>query len=184
MKKLKQIAVILTACISAAVTGSAQDLAAFRVPDSTRAFVFNLRTPSETAASGGSTNATPWGIEGLRTVMAKGFKTTQRAGRVIITFMDALVCHARRIGADESGTSVMLVSEMSIGYPEGTSVLVLGRSIRLADLSEKTFAPPTTFSDVYEGETALKKLKEMGLKPPEKMDWEKATNHENSQPKH
>jgi hypothetical protein len=28
----------------------------------------------------------------------------------------------------------------------------------------------------YEGEAAIKKLKEMGLKPPDDMDWEKATN--------
>ena len=178
-----KIALMLTACILAVMTGGAQDLAAFKVPDSSRAFVFNLRTPSEPVASGRSTNATPRGVEGLQTVMAKGFKTTQRAGVVTITFMDALVCHAHRIKGEESGTSVMLVGEMSIGYPAGASVLVLGRSMRLADLSEKTFAPLTTFSDVYEGEAAIKKLKEMGLEPPEDMDWEEATNHESSQPK-
>jgi hypothetical protein len=179
MKNLKQIALMSTICILAAVTGSAQDVAAFKVPDSARAFVFNLRMPS-----GRSTNATPRGIEGLQTVMAKGFTTKQRAGVVTITFMDALVCNAHRIQGEESGTSVMLVGEMSIGYPAGTSALVLGRSMRLADLSEKTFAPPRAFNEVYEGEAAIKKLREMGLEPPEDMDWEKATNHDTSQPKH
>jgi len=70
----------------------------------------------------------------------------------------------------------MLVDGMPILYPAATSVLVLGRSMRLADLSEKTFDPPRTFNETYTGDEAMKKLKEMGLDPPEDMDWKKATN--------
>jgi hypothetical protein len=184
MKNLKQIAMMLSIWTLVVVTGSTQDLAAFKVPDSSRAFVFNLRMPPENAASDRSTNATPWGIEGLQTIMAKGFKTTRRTGGVTITFVDALVCHVHRIKEGKSGNSVMLVGELSVSYPGGTSVLVLGRSMRLVDLSENTFVPSTTFSDVYEGEAAIKKLKEIGLEPPEDMDWQKATNRESSQPQH
>jgi hypothetical protein len=184
MKTLKLIALIVTIYALSPVAGTAQDLAAFKVTALDRPFVFILRLTPQDAASGHSTNATPKGVEGLQTILAKGFNTTRDPGGVIITFIGAVVCRAQRDKGEQSSSSVLLVDGMPIRYPAGTSVLALGRSIPLADLSEKTFAPPTTFSDVHEGEAAIKKLKEMGLEPPEDMDWQKATNRESSQPKH
>jgi hypothetical protein len=176
MKTLKLLALIMPICTLSVVTGSAQDLAAFKVSDSARPFVFILRLPSQDAASGRSTNATPQGVEGLQTILAKGFKITRHPRGFIITFVDAVVCRAQRVKGEESSSSVMLVDGMPMLYPAETSVLVHGRSMRLADLSERTFDPPTTFNKTYEGDEAIKKLKEMGLEPPEDMDWKKATN--------
>jgi len=163
-------------CTLPIVASRAQDLAAFKVPDSARPFVFILKLPSRVGLPDHSTNATPRGVEGLETILAKGFKTTRQPGGVLITFVDALICRAQRFKGENEGGSVMLVDGMPILYPAETSVLVHGRSMRLADLSVKTFDPPTTFNETYEGEEAIKKLKEMGLEPPDDMDWKKATN--------
>jgi hypothetical protein len=56
-----------------------------------------------------------------------------------------------------------------------THVLLHGRSVLLAELSQKALDPATN-SQTYTGEEAIKKLKEMGLDPPEDMDWKKVTN--------
>jgi hypothetical protein len=176
MKTLKLIVVMVIFCTLSIVQSSAQDLAAFKIPDSARPFVFILRLPSQNGASDHSTNATPRGVEGIQTILAKGFKTTRHPRGVVITFVDALICRAQRFKGKEESGSVMLVDGMPILYPTGTSVLVFGRSMRLADLNEKTFDPPTTFNETYTGEDAIKKMKEMGLEPPKDMDWEKATN--------
>jgi hypothetical protein len=143
------------------------EVAAFKIAGSRRPFLFNFRPPSWEA---GSTGAAPRGVEGLQTVLAKGFKVTQPQGKVVVTLFDAVVCQAHRAQGEELGSSVMIFRDWGIYYPAGTSVLVPTGPMLLADLSEKTFAPPTTFSDVYEGEAAIKKLKEMGLEPPEDMD--------------
>jgi hypothetical protein len=176
MKILKHILVLVIFCALPVVASNAQDLAAFKIPDSPRQFVFMLRLPSQNGLRDRSTNATPRGVEGLQTILAKGFKTTPQPGGVLITFVDALICRAQRFKGENEGGSVMLVDGMPVLYPAGTSVLVHGRSMPLADLSEKTFDPPTTFNKTYEGDEAIKKLKEMGLEPPEDMDWKKATN--------
>ena len=176
MKTLKLIVVMVIFCTLPIVASNAQELAAFKIPDSARPFVFILRLPSQDGVSDHSTNATPRGVEGLQTILAKGFKITRDPRGVVITFVDALICRAKRFKGEKEGGSVMLVDGMPILYPAGTSVLVLGRSMRLAALSEKTFDPPTTFNETYTGDEAIKKLKEMGLEPPEDMDWKKATN--------
>ena len=157
------------------------EVAAFKIPDSRRPFLFNFHPPSW---GDGPAETPPRGVEGLQTVLAKRFKVTQRQGGVAITLFDAVVSRAHRAKGKESGSSVMILPEWGISYPVGTSVLVPTGPMRLADLTEKTFDPPTTFSDVYEGEAAIKKMKEMGLEPPEDMDGEKATNRESGQPKH
>jgi hypothetical protein len=54
-----------------------------------------------------------------------------------------------------------------LDYPTKATVLVHGSSMRLSDLSEKTFDPPTTFNKTYTGEEAIKKQKELGLGPPD-----------------
>ncbi len=175
MKNLKRTIIMVGVCTLAVATGRAQNLAAFKVPDSPRAFLFNIRSPSEEVTATDSSRAAR-GLEGLRTVLAKRFKITQQSGVATITFYDAVICRAHRITGEESGSSVMVVGEMSIVCPVGTSVLVFGRSMRLADLSEKTFDPATpTPTQTDTDEDATKKLKEMGLEPPEDMDWEKAT---------
>jgi hypothetical protein len=170
MKILKQTIMMLAICSLPVASGRAQGLAAFKVPDSPRAFVFNLRSPSEVVASTCSTNAAPRGVEGLQTVLAKRFKTTQHSGVVTITFYDAVVCQAHRRKGKESSSSVMVVAELSIDYPAGTSVLVYENYMRLADLSEKSFNPPTPHYQTNTGEEAVKKLNEMGLDPPDDMD--------------
>jgi|ERR1035437_1362576 hypothetical protein len=176
MKTVKLIVVMVMFCTLPIVASNAQDLAAFKIPDSARPFVFILRLPSQDGIPGHSTNATPRGVEGLQTILAKGFKTTREPRGVVIHFVDAVICRAQRFKGENEGGSVMLVDGMPMLYPAETSVLVFGRSMRLADLSVKTFNPPTTFNKTYEGEEAIKKLKEMGLEPPEDMDWKKDTN--------
>jgi hypothetical protein len=176
MKILKLIVVIVIFCKLPIVASNAQDLAAFKIPDAARPFVFILRLPSQDGTSDHSTNATPLGVQGLQTILAKGFKTTPHPRGIVITFVDALICRAKLLkGKNESG-SVIQVDGIPILYPAGTSVLVYGRPIRLADLNEKTFDPPMPPNKTYTGMDAIKKMKEMGLEPPEDMDWEKATN--------
>ncbi len=176
MRILNLIVEILLFWALPVLASGAQDLAAFKIPDSGRPFVFTLKLPSPDRASDHSTNAEPRGVEGLQTILAKGFKTTRQPRGILITFVDAVICRAQRSKGENAAGSVMVVDGMPVLYPAGASVLVLGRTMSLADLNEKTFDPPTTFSDVYEGEAAIKKLKEMGLEPPEDMDWKKATN--------
>ncbi len=168
MNNVKQNILMVGFCILVAVTTRGQDLvAAFKIPKSPRRYLFNFHSPTWGA---GSTNAVPRGIEGLQTALAKRFTVTQSQGVVTVTLFDALMCRAHRAKGEESGSSVMSFGELNIGYPAGTSVLVLGNSMRLADLTEKTFDPPTTFNETHTGEEAIKKLKEMGLEPPEDMD--------------
>jgi hypothetical protein len=168
MKVIKQTIMMLGFCILAAITTRGQDLvAAFKVPNSPRPFLFNLHS---SLWGPDSTNRAPRGVDGLQTVLAKRFNVTQRQGVVTITLFDAVICRAHRVKGEELGSSVMIFRELVFGYPAGTSVLVPGRPMRLADLTEKTFDPPTTFNETYTGEEAIKKLKEMGLEPPEDMD--------------
>lgn len=176
VKTLKLVVVMVVFCVLAIAASNAQDLAAFKIPDSPRQFVFMVRLPSQNGPSVHSTNSAPRGVEGFETILAKGFKTAPHPAGVLITFMDALICRAQRFKGENEGGSVIVVDGMPMLYPPGTSVLVHGRSILLSELSERTFDPPTTFNKTYEGEEATKKLKEMGLEPPEDMDWKKATN--------
>jgi len=150
-----------------------QELAAFHISDaaySSRPFLFNC--PRFTSA--GSTNASPNGVEGMMTILAKHFTTTNYPRGVIIIFQDALICQAtpskgERLG-DPVGSPVMIFRDFSVPYPAGSRVLVHGHFIPLADLSEKSFNPPAPHYDTYTGDDAIKKMKEMGLEPPEDMD--------------
>jgi len=185
MKTLIQIITVLTICGLSVAYGGAQELAVFRVPDSTRPFLFNLRPPVFPVPSA-STNSTKQGVEGLLTVLAKRFEIERRAGPtragvVAIRFYDVIVCQANRSTGEGMGSPVFSTDGYTLEYPGDTRILLYGRSALLADLSEKTFDPPKTFK-TYTGEEAIKKLKEMGLDPPEDMDWKKATNGVSSQP--
>ena len=167
MKAIKQTTVILGLCLLAAITGRGQDLVAvFKIANSPRPFLFNFHPPSSGLDS---TNAALRGVDGLQTVLAKRFQVTRRPGGVTVTLFDAVVCRAHRAKGDELGSAVMIFREWGIYYPAGTSVLVPTGPMRLADLSEKMFDPPEP-SETYTGEEAIKKLKEMGLEPPEDMD--------------
>ena len=178
MKIIQQSIVILGLCLLPASTGRGQDLvAAFKIANSPRPFLFNFHSPSSGL---GSTNAAQRGVDGLQTVLAKRFEVARRPGGVAITLFDAVVCRAHRAKGEELGSAVMIFREWGIYYPAATSVLVPTGPMRLADLSEKTFDAPEP-SETYTGEEAIKKLKEMGLEPPEDMDWEAATNHGSSQ---
>jgi hypothetical protein len=193
MKTLNQTITILAICALSVAIARAQDLVVFKIPDSGRPFLFNLRSFSDTVPSASSaytTNSTEQGVEGLLTVLAKRFKTERqtgasRTGVVVIRFYDAIVCQASRSKGEglgsPVGSPVFATDGYILVYPADTRILVHGHSVRLADLSEKTFDPPKTFKTCT-GEEAIKKLKEMELEPPEDMDWEKATNHTSSQP--
>lgn len=166
--------------------GGAQDLAVFKVPDSTRPFLFNLTPPSFDPAPSANTNSTKQGVEGLMTVMAKRFETERRAGPtragvVAIRFYDVIVCQANRSQEEGAGSPVFSTDAFTVEYPGDARILLHGRSVLLANLSEKTFDPPKTFN-TYTGDEAIRKLKEMGLDPPEDMDWKKATNGASRQP--
>ena len=150
MKIQKLIVVMVIFCTLPIVASNAQDLAVFKIPDSARPFVFILRLPSQDRATERSTNATPLGVEGLYTILAKGFKTAPNPRGIVITLDGALICRAKRLKENESG-SVIQIDGMPILYPAGTSVLVYGRSMRLADLNEKTFDPSTTPGKTYTG---------------------------------
>ena len=115
------------------------------------------------------------------TILAKHFTMTNSPMGVTIIFQDALICQAtpskgEKLG-DPVGSPVFMVGDFRLSYPSGSRVLVHGHFIPLADLSEKSFEPPPTAYETYTGEQAIEKLKEMGLKPPEDMDWKKATNN-------
>lgn len=170
MKMLNQNLILLGLCAMLAPAVAAQELAAFKIPDSPRAYLFNL-TPYP---DGEFTNSTLKTVEGITTILAKRFKTIQGSGVVTITFSNAIVCRATRRqgeGLDSPvGSPVMTFKEFSIVYHAAARVLVHGRFVPLADLSEKMFDPPTTFNRTYTGEEAIKKLKEMGLEPPEDME--------------
>ena len=141
MRVIKQTIMILGFCILAVNTGRGQDqVAALKIPNSPRGFLFNLHSPSWGAASA---NTAPRGIEGLQTVLARRFKVAQGQGVVTITLFDALVCRAHRVKGGESGSSVMIFRELPFAYPAGTSVLVPAGPMRLADLTEKTFYSPS-----------------------------------------
>lgn len=179
-----------------------QELAAFQIPDPARSFLF-ISTPS---AGSGSTNGSQRSVEGMVTILAKRFTTTSQpqvvtvifgdkrltttnqSGPVTVTFHDAVVCQADRSKGAElgspMGSPVATFREFSFTYPPGTRVLVHGRFMRMTDFSEKSFASPAPHYETYTGEEAIKKMREMGLEPPEDMDWEAATNRESSQPKH
>lgn len=190
IKMLNHTITILAICGLSAAIARAQDLAVFKLPDSSRPFLFNIRPFSDSVTSAYTTNSTHQGVEGLLTVLAKRFKTERQRGPtptgvVAISFYDAVVCQARRNTGEglgsPAGSPVFSTDGYVLVYPADTRILVRGRSVLLADLSEKTFDAPKTFK-TYSGEEAIEKLKEMGLEPPEDMDWEKATNHASSQP--
>ena len=157
-----------------ASTVAAQELAAFHVPNQTRSYLFNLPSSSF------STNPAPSGVEGTVTILASHFTTTNQSGLVTIVFQDAVVCFPSSPTGKQWGTSTAIFGDCANTYPSSTRVLVNGDFIRLADFSEKSFELPSpsdnSHTKTYTGEEAIKKLKEMGLKPPEDMDWEKATN--------
>lgn len=180
-----QIITILAICGLSVAFAGAEDLAVFKVPDSTRPFLFNLKPPVFPIPSV-STNSTKQGVEGLLTVLTKRFEIERRAGQiragvVAIRFYDVIVCQANRSMGEGMGSPVFSTDGYTLEYPGDTRILLYGRSVLLADLSEKTFNPPKTFK-TYTGEEAIKKLKEIGLDPPEDIDWKKATNGASSQP--
>jgi hypothetical protein len=62
----------------------------------------------------------------------------------------------------------------TISVPTNTQVLF---NDSMTDLGHVQLGEGSSTNMVeYDGEEAIKKLKEMGLKPPDDMDWEKATN--------
>src|SRR4051794_29290713 len=73
MQTLKLIVVMVIFCILSLVVSNAQNLAAFKIPDSARPYVFMLRLPSQDGLPDHSTNATSLGVEGLETILAKEF---------------------------------------------------------------------------------------------------------------
>ena len=186
MKTPNQVITVLALCGLSVAFAGAQDLAVFKVPDSTRPFLFNLRPPVFPVPSA-DTNSTRQGLEGLMTVLAKRFETERRAGPtragvVAIRFYDVIVCQANRSKGEGTGwNGVFSTDGYTLEYPGDTRILLHGSSVLLADLSEKTFDPPKSFK-TYTGEEAINKLKEMGLDPPEDLDWKKATNGGGSQP--
>jgi len=151
-------------------TVTAQESTAFQIHDQARSYLFNL--PSRSF----STNPPPSGVEGVVTILARHFTTTNQSGIVTVIFQDAVVCWTSSPEGKQREASVATFSDYSISYPGNIRILVHGDLIRLADLSEKTFEPQLTPTETYTGEEAIKKMKEMGLEPPEDMDWEKATN--------
>jgi hypothetical protein len=180
MKILNQTITILAICGLSVATAGAQNLAVFKIPESGRPFLFNLSGyTSQMMAS--TNNSVRQGVEGSLTILAKGFKTERRTGVVVVTLHDAVVCTASHSSGGGAWSQVFSTDEYPLMYHPDTRILVRGKSMLLADLSVKTFDPPATPSHVYEGEAAIKKLKEMGLEPPEDMDWEQATNHGHSQ---
>jgi hypothetical protein len=150
-------------------TVAAQELAAFRIPNNARSYLFNLPSSSF------STNSPPSGVEGVVTILASHFTTTNQSGFVTIIFRDAVVCWPRSPTGKQWGASVATFGDYPVSYRSSTRVLVGGDFIRLADLSEKSFDPRLPSHKTYTGEEAIKKLKEMGLEPPEDMDRKKAT---------
>jgi hypothetical protein len=166
MRILNHTTLALGLCILFAKTGTAQELAAFKIPDSPRGYLFNCRTLPEED----STNGWPRSVEGTETILAKRFKTMRQSALVTIVFYDVLYCRANRRKGEKSGSVVMTANEYSVSFPRWTSVLVHGQLIRLADFSEDSFKAPAPHYDHYEGKDALKKLKEVGLDPPDDMD--------------
>jgi hypothetical protein len=179
MRILNQTITILALCGLLVATVGAQNLAVFKIPESSRPFLFSLSGYTSQMMTS-TNNSIRQGVEGSLTILAKGFKTEHRSGGVAIDLHDVVVCMASR-NTERGGSSQFSTDEYGLIYHPDTRILVRGKSMLLADLSEKAFGPPTTPSHVYEGEAAIKKLKEMGLEPPEDMDWEQATNHGDSQ---
>ena len=165
---------LLGCSILLASSVAAQELAAFHIPNQARIYLFNL--PSSTF----STNPAPSGVEGTVTILASHFTTTNQTGFVTIIFQDAVVCWPSSPTGKQWGASTAIFGDYPVSYPSSTRVHVCGDFIRLADLSEKSFELPSpsdnAHTKTYTGEEAIKRLREMGLKPPEDMDWEKATN--------
>jgi hypothetical protein len=155
-------------------TVAAQELAAFHIPDQARSYLFNL------ASGHFSTNRQPIGVEGVVTVLASHFTTTNHSGIITIIFQDAVVCWPSSPTGKQWGASTAIFRDYGVSYPGSVRVLACGRFIRLADLTEKSFEPLPLLDEAhaktYTGAEAIKKLKEMGMEPPEDMDWEKATN--------
>ena len=152
MKTVNHTRVLIGCCLLLATAATAQEFAAFRIPDTNRSFLFITRLPSSTD----STNSAPKSVEGMATILAKRFKTTRRSGAVTVTFYDAIACQASRSGGeklgDPMGSPVMSFNEWSIPYAARNRVLVHGHMIPLADLSEKSFDPPAPHYDTYTGE--------------------------------
>jgi len=181
MKILNQTITTLAICGLSVAMARAQNLAVFKIPDSGRPFLFNLSGYTSHMVTS-STNSTKQRVDGSLTILAKGFKTERRTGVVVITFYDAVVCTASRSKGEGVGSPVFSTDSYPLVYHADTRILVHGNSVLLAEVSEKTFDPPVPHYTTYTGEDAIKKMKEMGLEPPEDLDWEKATNREGRQP--
>lgn len=139
MKTLNQIIAVMALGGLSVAVGEAQDLAVFKVPDSTRPFVFNLRPRSFDPAPSANTNSTRQGVDGLMTVLARRFDTERRTGVVAIRFYDVIVCQANRCQGEGSGSPVFSTDAFAVEYPGDPRILLCGRSVLLADLSEKMF---------------------------------------------
>lgn len=155
-------------------TVAAQELAVFHIPDQARSYLFNFPSSSF------STNPSPNNVEGVVTILAKHFTVTNRLGTAYIFFQDSVVCWPSSPTGKQWGTSTAVFGSYAVPLSGNTRALVCGDFIRLADLSEKSFELSSRLDSAhiktYTGEEAVKKLKEIGLEPPEDMDWEKATN--------
>ena len=133
MKTLNQIiATVGLGILLVPYGAAAQDLAAFKIPDSARPFIFIRKSQPVTNAAGASAMS----VEGTETILAKHFETIRGSGTVEIVLHDALYCRAIR-----GNGSVGTVGELSLTYPEHTAVLARGRLIKLAEFSERSFAP-------------------------------------------
>lgn len=153
-------------------TVSAQEVAAFHIPEQPRCFLFSFPPNNPMSFPNQSTN----GVLGTQTILASHFTTTNKSGFISITFYDALVCQANLRNGDNVGSLVMKVDNLTIVYPAHTQVLVYGAFRPLSELTEGSFQPHMTLSETYTGEEAIRQMKKMGLEQPKDIDWEKATN--------
>ena len=150
-------------------TVAAGDLAAFHIPDQARSYLFNVPTSSF------STNPPPSAVEGVVTIMAKHFTTKNHPGGVTIVFQDAIVCWPSSPTGKQWGASTAIFGDYPVSCPSSTRVLLFGKFVPLRDLGEKSFEPQSSSYKTYTGKDAIRKLKEIGLEPPEDMDQKKAT---------
>jgi uncharacterized cupredoxin-like copper-binding protein len=67
----------------------------------------------------------------------------------------------------------MLLDLYKMPFPKQTKLVFNGSVVELAKMNEAAVEANAT---VYEGAEALRQMKRMGEKPPDDMDWQKATN--------
>ena len=68
----------------------------------------------------------------------------------------------------------MLLDLYEMPFPKQTKLVFNGSVVELAKM--KVEAPGEANAKVYEGAEALRQMERMGDKPPDDMDWQKATN--------